>query len=1250
MTRSLNRRDFLKSTGGGVVGATLVSTQVSAISPSSDVLWADDFESYEPGDEPDGVVMAGNDDQEVVDEVSASGAQSYRLSGSHGGCWRAIARFPFDVESEMVFRGHFKVGSGSEGCHSGTGAIRLRTEASSSWSAGSGTGLLRFYPDETVELAGEEIDTYSPSSWTAFEVEYRRNDDGTVTQTARIDDGESHIITREEDDHEDDLSALELRSGDFTVYWDQVSVERGTLDNGDDSGPDPSIQAAAGDLTLGLGEEQYDSRAIVGSIEYAASTWFDRPLRFQSRVLDAGRLSHVETHDARTDSGDGYETYSIERSYESDEEHRVRLTHSISVYEGAPVALISTEVENESETAVEMNQPSSNIHRGWRVSRLPPIAEPQGTYRYAVSGQETRNFDDAALWETTTPAGDIPFVTHFDDEIAITTAQVDGETGPEMVITDEVEDDVDAADYAVEGLTLEPGESATYVTSLGIHEGGSNAPDRSETLAEVAADLEETGEGVDPGPEPDIAIAVDAPAEIDADESAQFEVSVTNEYDGTQAVTVELDLEGEVDERTDEIAGDDEALYEFVVDGADLEATEHDWTVLVESDEAAETESGTVTVRGDTDPEPEPALDLDVTVPAEVEYEESVTIEGSVTNESVESVDVTLEVSVDGMSVDDRIPVGTESTEPFDIPVDVDLEPGDYDWTVTASTDEAEDDENGTVTVLEPEAEPEPALELSTDVPGEIEVTEETTLSVSVTNEYVEETWVTVTVAFPDAEEVDEKERTEEIPAESTETMTVDLEPGTLEEGEYEWTVTAFTDDVEETETGTVTAIQTSFDPVIEIEPSSPQTVERITFDASETAGDPSAVEWTFGDGSGDSGEVVEHVYEDPGSYDASVTIVGEHGSTTEEITVELESSAIDDRAKSLREVASELDDETVLGYPFIDEADRTETHLEELFEGVANGEIEREHAERGLNRTLWGTRVVQRTNAALGPATYGGLTDYNLTRRINRTGVELLIKLLAIKKVLAKKVLAHFSDSDLILELFDRLSGAIDEAVSRGLGLFFSNDDEPEDEDTTGTSYDRALDQCEQETDLIEAEFDFEAGDVPGINEFVSMLDTAIDSVAEVLTTHRRTYFESIWYTAQLGYLRSRTDTSTLADDGPRGSDGDAEDQFASTFDSIDVIIETANDSMDAIDGDLADQGILESIVDAAGDPSLRTFASLLRSLADFVWDLIGVLRDLANMVIGMAASRLLKLRLTKGVEGITNGRYISFDDSEVA
>ena len=111
MTRSLNRRDFLKSTGGGVVGATLVSTQVSAISPSSDVLWADDFESSEPGDEPDGVVMAGNDDQEVVDEVSASGAQSYRLSGSHGGCWRAIARFPFDVESEMVFRGHFKVGS-----------------------------------------------------------------------------------------------------------------------------------------------------------------------------------------------------------------------------------------------------------------------------------------------------------------------------------------------------------------------------------------------------------------------------------------------------------------------------------------------------------------------------------------------------------------------------------------------------------------------------------------------------------------------------------------------------------------------------------------------------------------------------------------------------------------------------------------------------------------------------------------------------------------------------------------------------------------------------------------------------------------------------------------------------------------------------------------------------------------------------------------------------------------------------------
>lgn len=186
--------------------------------------FAEDFEEYSTGAVPSDFVLAGNTDQGVVSESSSSGPQAYRMSGSHGGCWRAIARTPIETADTMIIRGSFKRGDGSVGCHEDqSGGIRLRTVASSSWSEGSPAGLLRFKPDGSVASNGEVVGEYVAGEWTDFEITYNRAN-GTVTHECVINGKSPVSVERDVVSHEDELSALELQSDDFTVYWDDLSI------------------------------------------------------------------------------------------------------------------------------------------------------------------------------------------------------------------------------------------------------------------------------------------------------------------------------------------------------------------------------------------------------------------------------------------------------------------------------------------------------------------------------------------------------------------------------------------------------------------------------------------------------------------------------------------------------------------------------------------------------------------------------------------------------------------------------------------------------------------------------------------------------------------------------------------------------------------------------------------------------------------------------------------------------------------
>lgn len=228
----IDRRDLMRVTGVSVFGtASLAGSGVAAGSTDGGVVFAEDFESYTPGDVPDSFVLAGSTDQAVVDADPPAGTQAYRMRGSHGGCWRAIMRRElFDGESQpkaMQISGQFRLADGAVGCHDDrSGAIRWRTIDSSSWSEGSGASLLQFRPDGTVTSAGETVGAYDRREWTSFEVVYERDPDtGTVTHTCTVGDGARETVTRDVRENEADLTALALRSDDFTVFWNDLRVE-----------------------------------------------------------------------------------------------------------------------------------------------------------------------------------------------------------------------------------------------------------------------------------------------------------------------------------------------------------------------------------------------------------------------------------------------------------------------------------------------------------------------------------------------------------------------------------------------------------------------------------------------------------------------------------------------------------------------------------------------------------------------------------------------------------------------------------------------------------------------------------------------------------------------------------------------------------------------------------------------------------------------------------------------------------------
>lgn len=263
---TVSRRTGLKLCAAGAVGVSSILNTEPATAQTVDgedtstaetpakELYTETFESYSVGTVPSEFGLAGNTDQGVVAAPVATGERAYRMSGSHGGCWEAIARIPVPVENQMRIRGKYRVTAGEGGCHDKRrGNIKLTDTVGGSWADGNNTNVLRFGSDDIVTSAGAEIGEYETDEWVSFELIYQRDTEtGEVRHKARINDGEWSSATRDEHSSEDEFTAVELHSSDFTVIWDELVIEEYVEDS-----PDPAtftISDISGDITATYGE------------------------------------------------------------------------------------------------------------------------------------------------------------------------------------------------------------------------------------------------------------------------------------------------------------------------------------------------------------------------------------------------------------------------------------------------------------------------------------------------------------------------------------------------------------------------------------------------------------------------------------------------------------------------------------------------------------------------------------------------------------------------------------------------------------------------------------------------------------------------------------------------------------------------------------------------------------------------------------------------------------------------------------
>jgi hypothetical protein len=180
-------------------------------------------------------------------------------------------------------------------------------------------------------------------------------------------------------------------------------------------------------------------------------------------------------------------SYRIVRNYvvfgdDSSDEIPFRISKRVKLHSGDRIFLAELSYTNTGNRTVKLDQDTVDIHDGFMIlinSNLSERTDRQGDYRFYLPGQGTSLFSNQSKFETFSGTN---WATVFDAQDAVTYGLVDGHTSPKMWVA------TNGLDYELNEFHLDPGQSVSYTTFVGIHAGGSEAPDVGQQIYETAKD------------------------------------------------------------------------------------------------------------------------------------------------------------------------------------------------------------------------------------------------------------------------------------------------------------------------------------------------------------------------------------------------------------------------------------------------------------------------------------------------------------------------------------------------------------------------------------------------------------------------------------------------------------------------------------------------------------------------------------------------------------------------------------------
>lgn len=205
--------------------AALCITVMSSVPVKAQTLMGDDFEAYAAGSWPaPWVADAAAHNQPpcgVYQDPQVSTNQAFRLHGSLGGCWAALAYHPCTFPDRFSISA--RIYNGTEnltGCHQLRGCIYQRV--GTSWGQPSRC-LLRFMEDGTVQGVNEIPlpATYVPGRWYDVRVAFQVSG-SNVTADYWLDN--AHIGTIQAAQAPYDFTHFEFNVQEGTAWLDEVIV------------------------------------------------------------------------------------------------------------------------------------------------------------------------------------------------------------------------------------------------------------------------------------------------------------------------------------------------------------------------------------------------------------------------------------------------------------------------------------------------------------------------------------------------------------------------------------------------------------------------------------------------------------------------------------------------------------------------------------------------------------------------------------------------------------------------------------------------------------------------------------------------------------------------------------------------------------------------------------------------------------------------------------------------------------------